>query len=247
MNRTERMYAMVETLRASGSHGRTAQSLADHFEVSVRTIKRDVHALQAAHVPIVGQDGRGGGYQLARNTTLPPLQFTAAEAAAIAVAIAAEPNIPFVTDARAALHKILAAMTPPQRREVEDVATRIWMRLPTEPIRQKEAHQLDEALRRGVVATIEYADAQGRVSKRQIEPMVFARTGGRWFTLAWCRTRRAGRWFRLDRIRRVHLTREPVVERKMADVFGPPPPDAHPIELMPKRRERNVRTAPRGR
>ena len=87
MNRLDRLYALVEELRAAGSSGRSARRLADRFEVSVRTIERDVLALQEAGVPISAQLGRRGGYVLDRSMTLPPLNFTPAEAVALSVGL----------------------------------------------------------------------------------------------------------------------------------------------------------------
>jgi predicted DNA-binding transcriptional regulator YafY len=52
MNRTDRLYALVEELRASAPRARSAQRLAERFEVGVRTIQRDILALQEAGVPI---------------------------------------------------------------------------------------------------------------------------------------------------------------------------------------------------
>ena len=52
MNRIDRLYALVEELRAAGRRGRTARQLAGHFEVSVRTIERDLSALGQAGVPL---------------------------------------------------------------------------------------------------------------------------------------------------------------------------------------------------
>lgn len=52
MNRTDRLYAIVEELRSAGAPGRTAERLARRFEVSTRTIKRDVSSLQQAGVPV---------------------------------------------------------------------------------------------------------------------------------------------------------------------------------------------------
>ncbi|OWY61312.1 transcriptional regulator, partial [cyanobacterium TDX16] len=86
MNRTDRMFAIVEELRSGPPSGRTAAWLAERFEVSARTIKRDVSALQQADVPIWATPGRGGGYALDPAATLPPLTFTPGEAAAMATA-----------------------------------------------------------------------------------------------------------------------------------------------------------------
>jgi predicted DNA-binding transcriptional regulator YafY len=61
MNRVDRLYAVVEELRAAGPAGRSARRLAERFEVSVRTIERDILALQEAGVPISSQVGRRGG------------------------------------------------------------------------------------------------------------------------------------------------------------------------------------------
>ena len=67
MNRIDRMYALVEELRAAGRRGRTARQLAQHFEVSVRTVERDLSALGQAGVPLATKQGRGGGYALDRS------------------------------------------------------------------------------------------------------------------------------------------------------------------------------------
>ena len=64
LNRTERLYALVEELRAVAPRPRTAAWLAERFEVSVRTIERDVLALQQAGVPMWGSTGPGGGYTI---------------------------------------------------------------------------------------------------------------------------------------------------------------------------------------
>jgi predicted DNA-binding transcriptional regulator YafY len=232
MNRTERLYALVEALRAAGPRGRTAAWLGERFEVSSRTIKRDVAALLTAGVPISSFDGRGGGYSVQRNATLPPLSFTGGEAIAIAVALAAEPNLPFRPDGSTALNKIVAAMSPSQQSELRDLAQRMWMRIPTSPPRPVAARTLDEALRQRVVTLIDYEDAVGeRTVDRSIEPMVFARVDRHWYVLAWCRLREAGRWFRLDRVLNARLTRERAPDRDMVAVFGEPPEDAGPVTL----------------
>ena len=103
MNRTDRLYALREELRGVGSAGRTAERLAETFEVSVRTIKRDISALQHGGFPVWAQPGPGGGYAVDASATLPPVNFTDAEVSGLAAAVAAHRGQPFDGHARAAL------------------------------------------------------------------------------------------------------------------------------------------------
>lgn len=128
MNRSDRLYALVEELRAAGARGRTAAWLAARFEVATRTIKRDVAGLQRAGVPIGAQGGPGGGYMLDAAATLPPLAFTVREATAVAVALVTQPDLPFCDDARSALAKLLGAMSPEARENAARVVGRVWLR-----------------------------------------------------------------------------------------------------------------------
>jgi predicted DNA-binding transcriptional regulator YafY len=231
VNRTERLYAIAEELRSAGPAGRTSTWLAQRLEVSVRTVKRDVDALLQAGVPIWAQAGRGGGYVLDAAGTLPPLNITAAEAAAIAVALAALPAIPFAADARSALSKVLAAMPDAEREQAEVVAGRLWLRTPEQPPRPAVARVLDEAVRQQRVVVLRYTNSVGAQTARAVEPVALAATRGHWFLLAWCRFRRAPRWFRTDRISAAHLTGEDAPAHDASTLFGPPPPDAHPVRL----------------
>ena len=133
MNRTERLYALVEELRAAGDRGRTAAWLAARYEVSARTVKRDVAALQQAGVPIWAQGGRGGGYVIDAATSLPPVTFTVGEATAIAVALHTQPGLPFGDDGRSALTKLLGAMPPDGRADAAHVVSRVWVRHDGDP------------------------------------------------------------------------------------------------------------------
>ena len=87
-------------------------------------------------------------------------------------------------------------------------------------------------MRDGVVVVLDYVDADGRRTRRRpVEPMLFARNDDHWYLLAWCRRRRAGRWFRVDRIAAAHLTTEKTQPRDVAATFGAPPDDASPVSL----------------
>lgn len=233
MNRTDRLYAIAEELRAAGSRGRTSGWLAQRFEVTGRTAKRDVTALQESGLPIWAQPGPGGGYVLDAAATLPPLNLTASEATAVALALAAMPQLPFAPDGRSALSKLLAAMTPQERARAEALGQRLWIRDRRRPARPAVAGVLDEAVRRRAVTVLDYVDKKGTATRRRaVEPMALASNGGHWFLLAWCRRRRAGRWFRLDRIESAHVTTELAPPRDLKETFGEPPVDAGPITFL---------------
>ncbi len=203
MNRIDRLYALVEELRAAGPRGRTARQLAGHFEMSVRTIERDLSALGQAGVPLATKQGRTGGYTLDRSMSLPPLNFTPREAAAVAVALSNSGHLLFAREARSALQKIVAAM--PQRALDEAYATAEKVRLIVEPISQPDAEigeTVWRAVRDGHTLRVDYTDVGGLETERVVEPQhVVVGPSGSYLT-AWCHLRGDDRVFRMDRITR---------------------------------------------
>ena len=125
MNRTDRLYALVEELRAVAPRPRSARQLAERYEVSTRTIERDILALQESGVPIYAETGRRGGYVIDKTLTLPPLNFTAAEMVAIAVSLAREENTPFAAATRSALRKVLATASAAQTAQAGQLMDRV--------------------------------------------------------------------------------------------------------------------------
>jgi len=227
VNRTDRLHALSEELRRAGPRGRTAARLAGWLEVSTRTIKRDLAALQQAGLPVWAQAGPGGGYVLDEAATLLPVNLTPAQAVAVAVALAAQTDAPYAVEGRAALEKILDVLDPAARERAEQLARRVWVRTsPAERLAVLPA--VEEALAQRRVLVLRYQDRLGRPSHRRVEPHLLARTNDQWYLVGWCHTRRAPRWFRSDRIKGAALTTEPVPYRDLA-LFGTPPPDAHPV------------------
>ncbi|PWW22833.1 HTH domain-containing protein [Geodermatophilus normandii] len=227
MNRTDRLHALTEELRRAGPRGRTAQRLAAWLEVSPRTVKRDVGALQQAGIPIWASSGPGGGYVLDAAATLPPVNLTPAQAVAVAVALAGMRDAPFAVDGRAALAKVLDVLGPQARAEAERLGGRVWVRSGVHD-RPDPAPVVEQALASRRVVAITYRDRRGTTSRRRVEPHLLARTGDRWYLVGWCRERDAPRWFRWDRIEAADLTPETAPERDPA-LYGTPPPDAHAV------------------
>ena len=207
MNRIDRLYALVEELRASGLRGRTARQLAGHFEVSVRTIERDLSALGQAGVPLATKQGRTGGYTLDRSMSLPPLNFTPREAAAVAVALSRSEHVLFRRDARSALQKIVAAMPDRAAEEARDAADKV--RLLVQPVPDPDpevAETVWRAVRDNHVLRLRYTDVGGVETLREVEPQhVVVGPNGSYLT-AWCHLRKDDRVFRMDRITRAEPT-----------------------------------------
>ncbi|MDF9878808.1 helix-turn-helix transcriptional regulator [Cellulosimicrobium cellulans] len=241
MNRTERLYAIAEELRRAGRSGTTGPRLAAALEVSVRTIKRDVAALQQAGLTIWAQAGPGGGYVLDPSASLPPVNFTPGQAVAVAVALATlPPGSPFAVDALAARGKVWDALAAGDRERAEALAARVWVRhdapdaSPDAPaaaggdvVGRARSHlgvlrAVEQALAGSRVLAIRYRDGRGATSSRRVEPVLLAHTDGRWYLVAWCRSREAIRWFRLERVERADPTAETYAPRPVADVGEPP-------------------------
>jgi predicted DNA-binding transcriptional regulator YafY len=207
VNRTDRFYAIVEELRASALGRRTARALAGRFEVSVRTIERDVSALQQAGVP--ADTGRGGGYALDKTRTLPPMNFTPAEAVAVGIALGQAGAAPFARSARTALLKIVAAMSAADDAEARRLAERIQFLVPEErDDRASVPAVVEESVAVRQVVRLAYVDRNGAETERDVEPVAFVSGARDWYLIGWCRLREGPRLFRMDRIRRASLLEE---------------------------------------
>lgn len=215
MNRTDRLYALVEEMRARAPRLVRAADVARRFEVSTRTIERDLLALQAAGVPIWAQPGPGGGYALNVDTTLPPLNLTPAEAVAIATALAVTRAMPFAEAGQSALTKLTGVMAASPRAAASRLISHIRVIQGPGGVDGADTPLLQKALLDGVAVDLTYRDAQGCTTSRRVEPHGIVGTRNGWYLVAWCRLRQAARAFRLDRIEAARLTAEPITPRSL--------------------------------
>jgi predicted DNA-binding transcriptional regulator YafY len=247
VNRTDRLYALVEELRAVAPRPRSARQLATRYEVSTRTIERDILALQESGVPIYAETGRCGGYVLDKALTLPPLNFTAAEMVAISVSLARAEATPFASAMRSALRKVLAAAPAARAAEAAQLMDRVRLigtagpgqggpQFPCAAGRNAVGgmHEvamqgtgqagtavplaIQEAITARHVLVLDYRDRNDVVTVREVEPVAFVGTRTQWYLLAWCRLRDDGRAFRMDRILAVTDTGEPAPHRSYRDL-----------------------------
>jgi predicted DNA-binding transcriptional regulator YafY len=207
VNRTDRLYALVEELRAVAPRPRSARWLAGRFEVSARTVERDLSALQQSGVPIYAEPGRTGGYCLDKARTLPPVNLTPGEAVAMAVALRGLAGTPFRAEAGSALRKLVAAMQGDDAAAARELAARVHL-FAGAPVPAPLSRMAADALSAGRVLRIGYGDRRGAATTREIEPLGYVGKGEQWYLIGWCRLRGAVRVFRTDRITSVAFTAE---------------------------------------
>jgi predicted DNA-binding transcriptional regulator YafY len=202
VNRTDRLYAIVEELRAVSPRPRSASWLARRFEVSIRTVERDLDALRQTGVPIYTENGRTGGYAIDTAHTLPPLGLTPDEALAIMVALQTVAASLLAGSARSARNKIRATLAPGVRDGERLLAQKIAV-IEGSASDASTGAVINGALEQGRVLRLSYRGAHGATTRRDVEPLGLLQsrdTEPGWYLVAWCRLRAGVRGFRLDRI-----------------------------------------------
>lgn len=200
MRRADRLFEILQILRLARSPV-TAQAMARELEVGLRTIYRDVAALQAMRIPIEGE--RGLGYVLSPDYALAPPMLTVEESEAVALGLAMlerTGDAALKKAAATAARKIAAVAPPPQRRMLTDPALYAWGAVAPAP-EGVDLALLRRALREERKLTLEYGDETGRLTRRVVRPAALVYYAGAATLVAWCELRGALRTFRLDRVR----------------------------------------------
>jgi predicted DNA-binding transcriptional regulator YafY len=203
MRRADRLFQIVQLIR--GRRLTTAAFLADRFEVSQRSVYRDVAALQAQGVPIEGE--AGVGYCMRRGFDLAPLMFTTQEAQALVACMrVAQPRIDtgLARHVDDALVKILAVLPIAERAAAESLSVYAPQVGPDHATRER-LERLRHATDRKTRLRIDYLDLKDIASTREVRPLGCFFWGNVWTLAAWCESRADFRSFRVDRIGKIEV------------------------------------------
>ena len=215
MNRTDRLMAIIWLLQTRGR--RTAGQLAEAFEISVRTVYRDIQALCEAGVPVTALPGEGGGYALSEPYRLSPIAFTAEEAEALWLGGTLVRGVGLSVLQAAldqALSKIGAVLRPQCREEAERLLSRVAVvleRRGSEGIPAETYVPIREALLDGRTLAVVYRDVNGTASERMVTPSTLEFRRGAWYLVGADSLSGGVRTFRVDRIHGCRLTEDPPV------------------------------------
>ena len=207
MQRTQRLFAIAEYLRGRRT-GVTAAELAERFGVTVRTMFRDLDALRDASLPLNSERGRGGGFALDRAYSLPPVNFTAREAALLITAcgwLAEMRVLPFTETLGSALDKVRAALsTSSQRQLIEHMKTLKFIGVPARTAKPEVRRAIEQAWFENAILRIRYAGPELTTTRRvRIQSVVMERSE----TLLNCfdLDKNDARQFKLERIEHAEL------------------------------------------
>ena len=209
MNRFDRITAILIQLQSRKIV--KAQDLAERFEISLRTVYRDMNTLAEAGVPIIGE--AGVGYSIMDGYRLPPVMFTKEEARTF---ITAEKLMEKFTDAstkshhQSAMFKIKSVLKSADKNLLEDMEQHIEVRQQREAFNPTLNNTLEILLKgiseKKVIRLLYSAFNTDDITSREIEPIGIYHEHNYWYVVAFCLLRDSYRNFRCDRMSKIELT-----------------------------------------
>ncbi|MBD8346926.1 helix-turn-helix transcriptional regulator [Dysgonomonas sp. HGC4] len=207
MNRLERISSILVQLQSRSVI--TAQQIADRFDISLRTVYRDIRTLEEAGIPIIGNVGIG--YSLVDGYKLPPLMFTREEAIAFLTAekfIEKMSDLQNVQSYKSGMSKIKAVLKYVEKDYLSDVEDNISILGKSDTGRElltAITQCILKSISERIVMRISYSSNEN-MSERDIEPIGCFYSQINWYMVAFCRLRNDYRSFRIDKISSFSLT-----------------------------------------
>lgn len=188
-----------------------AQELADLFEVSLRTIYRDLETINGSGIPIVSYSGPSGGYEIMEQYRIDRQIVTLEDLNAIMTALKGlkasldEPEIGSL------LVKVGALIAKSEQHQLEETGetilfdTNIWR---SRHIDKAMVTELRSAAKNRFIVSFSYFTSEGTSEERKVEPIGLAWKGYAWYLYAFCQLRNDYRTFRLTRVRELRVLLE---------------------------------------
>ena len=196
-----------------------ATELAEKYDVSVRTIYRDIRKLEEAGIPVYSIEGKG--YSLVDNYTVAPVQFSEKEANALITAqhiVSQSKDASFVNDFNDALTKIKSVFRTSIQEKSELLNDKIFVfNWEYEEFSSDALSEIQLAITNFNYIEINYQKANHKtVSFRKVEPCAMYSTNNKWILIAYCHLRKDMRAFRIDRIQHFKILTEKFEDRKFS-------------------------------
>ena len=215
-----------------------AQDLADRFEVSLRTIYRDIRTLESSGVPIVSE--AGVGYSIMEGYRLPPVMFTKEEAGSF---VAAEKLMEQFTDDtlgayfKSAMYKIKSVLRGKERDWIDAIESKVSINEPQGLFNKDIPDALEiifESIGEKKQLVLKYLALQAdEPTTRLIEPVGLFHENNYWYLMAYCHLRKDYRQFRTDRMLQVKRSQTPYLfEHGQLDDFRSKKPEREKTKIV---------------
>lgn len=208
MNRIDRLTAIILLLQGGR---RTASEIGRRFEVSKRTVFRDIEALCEMGVPIITESGPRGGYTLMPDYSLAPLQLTMREALLLRLALSSVSQLadtPFKQERESLLAKMQVLIPTQHQQDTEHLLQTVHLDIPIRKYATPFIEQLIESARSGQWLQISYRSERG-TSQQTILPRRLYSAAGFWYCEAYSFDRQEERTYRVDRFVEAQTTQAP--------------------------------------
>lgn len=197
----------------------SAPKLAEKFEVSVRTIYRDIAVLESAGIPIVTTTGIKGGFSILEQYKIDKKLFTSQDFSTLLTGLNSVSGSISDATLNQTLEKIRALIPDDQARNLELSANRLFVDLSpwgNNPVISANLVTLQKALEQDHVVTFTYTTLKEEVSSRKVEPHQLVLKENQWYLRGYCLEREAFRVFKLRRIREVEILSESFTPREFS-------------------------------
>ncbi|MFX3636620.1 MAG: helix-turn-helix transcriptional regulator [Candidatus Pristimantibacillus sp.] len=217
----DRLLAMTVLLL---NHERiSAKELADRFEVSTKTIYRDMEALNQSGIPIVAHQGTSGGFEIMEHYTINRQYLTLAEISSLVAAVKGIHSA--LNDDMIAnlLDKVTALLSRADRKETEKHGAGIvfdfnpWGQ---GPLVRDKVNLLKQAIEETRQVEFDYTNMNGTASSRVVEPAALILKGHLWYLQAYCTLRQEFRVFRLSRVHKEVIGKKSFERRQAPSLEG---------------------------
>lgn len=193
----------------------TAKELAERFEVSSRTIYRDIETLSSAGIPVYMSRGKGGGISLLSDFVLNKTVLTDEEKEDILSSLKAVKAVS-LSETDTALQK-LSSLFGESNTDWIEVDFSSWGNAQEET---QTFNTIKSAIISKKVLTFLYASAKGQQTAREVEPLKLCFKSGAWYLYGYCKSRNDYRFFKLRRIKELCMTKQNFLRKPPSNIFS---------------------------
>ena len=200
----------------------SAQELAKMFEVSTRTIYRDIEAISMAGIPVLATSGSGGGIEIMKDYKVDKKIFSTDDLSALLMGLSNISGMVRGSEVANALAKVKSFIPSEKAKSIELKASQIYIDLTPWEGNAGVKNALEiikKALQENKLLIFTYIDGHGSKTSRTVEPYQLVFKSRAWYVQTFCRLKNDYRLFRLSRMSDLKILEETFTPREYQKPF----------------------------